>query len=225
MSVKLAPSILSADFARLGEQVIAADQAGADYIHIDVMDGCFVPNITVGATVVKALRNWTKLPLDVHLMVREPLGHIPQFIEAGADIITVHAEACGHLHRTLQRIREGNARAGVALNPATPVAFLEEVLPLIDMVVVMTVNPGFGGQPFLVEMVDKIRRARLLLDAKGHTAELEVDGGITAVTAPQVVGAGARVLVAGAAVFAAAEGIDKALQRIRASAQSVREDY
>ncbi len=221
MSIKLAPSILSADFARLGEQVIAADQAGADYIHIDVMDGCFVPNITVGAMVVKSVRNWTKLPLDVHLMVREPINHIPQFVEAGADIVTVHAEACSHLHRTLQRIREEKIRAGVALNPATPVTCLEEVLPLLDMIVVMTVNPGFGGQPFLAEMLDKVKRLRVLLDSKHHNAELEVDGGITSVTAPQAVRAGARVLVAGAAVFGTTEGIGEALQRIRMGTLSV----
>jgi ribulose-phosphate 3-epimerase len=219
--IKLAPSILSADFSRLGEQVAEVSAAGADYIHVDVMDGCFVPNITIGAPVVKTLRSWTKLPLDVHLMIQNPLAHIPAFAEAGADIITVHAEACLHLHRTVQRIKECHVKAGVALNPATSLVMVDEILPLLDLVLVMTVNPGFGGQPFLEEVVGKIVRLRKILDGRELTAELEVDGGINADVAPKVVKAGARVLVAGAAVFRSEESIKKALGRIRKSFRSL----
>jgi ribulose-phosphate 3-epimerase len=217
MKVKIAPSILSADFSRLGEQVVEAAEAGADYIHIDVMDGRFVPNITIGAPVVKALRDWTKLPLDVHLMVEEPLSQIPSFAEAGADIITVHAEACTHLHRAVQRIKELKIKAGVSLNPATPLAVLDEILPNLDLVLLMSVNPGFAGQPFIEEVLDKIARLREILDKRKLAAELEVDGGITAEIAPKVVGAGARVLVAGAAVFHRGESVKEALKRIRES--------
>lgn len=217
MKVKIAPSILSADFSRLGEQVAEAAEAGADYIHIDVMDGRFVPNITIGAPVVKALRDWTKLPLDVHLMVEEPLNQIPSFAEAGADIITVHAEACTHLHRTVQRIKELKIKSGVSLNPATPLAVLDEILPNLDLVLLMSVNPGFAGQPFIEEVLDKIARLREILDKRKLAAELEVDGGITAEIAPKVVGAGARVLVAGAAVFHPGESVKESLKRIRES--------
>ncbi len=223
MKVKLAPSILSADFSRLGEQVTEATEAGADYIHIDVMDGRFVPNITIGASVVKALRPWTNLPLDVHLMVEEPLNQIPHFAEAGADIITIHAEACTHLHRAVQRIKELKVKAGVSLNPGTPLAVLDEILPSLDLVLLMTVNPGFGGQPFIKEVVSKIARLRKILDERGIAAELEVDGGITAEIAPKVVKAGARVLVAGAAVFHPGESIKEALRRIRESLNSLEE--
>ena len=215
--VKLAPSILSADFSRLGEQVAEAVAAGADYIHIDVMDGCFVPNITIGAPVVKDLRSWTRVPLDVHLMIEEPLRQVLAFAGAGADIITVHAEACRHLHRVLQTIKEHRVRAGVALNPATSLTAIDEVLSMVDLVLVMTVNPGYGGQLFIEETLDKIARVRKSLDERGLGAELEVDGGITAETAPKVVKAGATVVVAGAAVFCSAEGIRRALQRIRDS--------
>ena len=166
MKVKLAPSILSADFSRLGEQVVEATEAGADYIHIDVMDGRFVPNITIGAPVVKALRPGPSLPLDVHLMVEEPLSQIPTFAEAGADIITVHAEACTHLHRAVQRIKELGIKAGVSLNPATPLTVLDEILPNLDLVLLMSVNPGFGGQPFIEEVIDKIARLREILDKR-----------------------------------------------------------
>lgn len=215
MKVKLAPSVLSADFSRLGEQVAEVTEAGADYIHIDVMDGRFVPNITIGAPVVKSLRSRTNLPLDVHLMVKDPLSHIPHFADAGADIITIHAEACIHLHRAVQKIKELEIKAGVALNPGTPLAMLDEILPSLDLVLLMTVNPGFGGQPFIEEVVGKITRLRKILDERGLTAELEVDGGINAEIAPRVAKAGASILVAGAAVFHPGYSVKEALERIR----------
>ncbi len=215
--VKLAPSILSADFGRLGERVAEATKAGADYIHIDVMDGHFVPQITIGATVVAAIRPWTNLPLDVHLMIEAPEHHIDQFADAGADIITVHIEACPHIHQVVQTIKDAEVKAGVALNPETPIEMLKEILPSLDLVLVMTVNPGFGGQSFIEDMVDKIARLRTELDKKGLATELEVDGGINAEIAPRVVQAGARVLVAGAAVFHQGETVKEALGKIRAS--------
>ncbi len=215
--IKLAPSILSADFSRLGEQVTEATKAGADYIHIDVMDGHFVPNITIGASVVAAIRRQTSLPLDVHLMVESPWEQVNQFAEAGADIITVHIEACSHIHQVVQTIKELGVKAGVALNPGTPISTLNEVIPSLDLVLVMTVNPGFGGQTFIEAMLDKIARLRAELDRRGLVAELEVDGGINAEVAPRVVTAGARVLVAGAAVFNSRQTVEKALEKIRAS--------
>ena len=215
--VKLAPSILSADVARLGEQVEEAVKAGADYIHVDVMDGHYVPNLTFGPLVVEALRPRTSLPLDVHLMVEEPDAVIPEFARAGASIITVHAEACRHLHRTVQQVKEAGCRVGVALNPATPLAALEEVLPELDLVLVMTVNPGFPGQKFIESVVPKVARLRSILDEGGFPAELEVDGGINADTAPRIVAAGARVLVAGSAVFNQRESVAEAVGRIRGS--------
>ncbi|MEE8598720.1 MAG: ribulose-phosphate 3-epimerase [Dehalococcoidales bacterium] len=215
--IKLAPSILSADFSRLGEQVTEATKAGADYIHIDVMDGHFVPNITIGASVVAAIRRQTSLPLDVHLMVESPWEQVNQFAEAGADIITVHIEACSHIHQVVQTIKELGVKAGVALNPGTPISTLNEVIPSLDLVLVMTVNPGFGGQTFIEAMLDKIARLRAELDRRGLVAELEVDGGINAEVAPRVVTAGARVLVAGAAVFNSGQTVEKALEKIRAS--------
>jgi ribulose-phosphate 3-epimerase len=217
MRVKIAPSILSADFSRLGEQVQEAEAAGADYIHVDVMDGHFVPNITMGPVVVKAVRRATKLPLDVHLMIEAPERYLEQFCVAGADHLIVHVETCPHLHRTVQQIKELECRAGVTLNPATPVTSLEEILPYVDQVLVMTVNPGFGGQAFIKSMVPKIQRVRSMLDAIGSQAELEVDGGIDPETAPEVVEAGARVLVAGAATFGTPEGVAAAIARLRGS--------
>jgi ribulose-phosphate 3-epimerase len=213
--VKLAPSILSADFSRLGEQVAEVAKAGADYIHVDVMDGHFVPNITIGAPVVASLRSRTDLPLDVHLMIEKPEAHIKQFAEAGANIITVHVEAATHLHRLVESIKESGVRAGVALNPATPLNSLDEVLSILDLVLVMTVNPGFGGQTFIDGMTDKIVRLRRILDERRFRAELEVDGGITALLAPEVVKAGADVLVAGAAIFNSKLGASKALQEMK----------
>ncbi|MBM4445833.1 MAG: ribulose-phosphate 3-epimerase [Chloroflexi bacterium] len=213
--IKLAPSILSADFSRLGEQVAEVAKAGADYIHVDVMDGHFVPNITIGAPVVASLRSWTDLPLDVHLMIERPEDHISQFAEAGANIITVHVEACTHLHRLIEAIKGLGVKTGVALNPATPLDSLDEVLPLLDLVLVMTVNPGFGGQAFINSMMDKIARLRRILDDRQAKAELEVDGGITAGIAPEVVEAGAEVLVAGAAIFGFKQGAGKSLQEMR----------
>ena len=214
---KLAPSILSADFGRLGEQVAEATRAGADYIHIDVMDGHFVPQITIGAPVVAAIRHWTNLPLDVHLMIESPEHQIKQFADAGANIITVHIEACPHIHRVVQAVKESGAKVGVALNPGTPIDVLNEVLSSLDLVVVMTVNPGFGGQVFIEDMVGKIARLRAELDRKGLTTELEVDGGINTGVAPRVVAAGARVLVAGAAVFNSRQTVEEAIREIRAS--------
>jgi ribulose-phosphate 3-epimerase len=213
--VKLAPSILSADFARLGEQVAAATKAGADYIHVDVMDGHFVPPITIGAPVVAAIRKWTDLPLDVHLMIEAPERQINQFAEAGADIITVHIEACPNVRQLISVIKSLGVKAGVSLNPETPLTAISAILPSIDLVLVMTVNPGYGGQPFIEATLDKIAKLRAELDKKGLTAELEVDGGINAQTAPKVVKAGARVLVAGAAVFASGQTVKEALDELR----------
>lgn len=215
--IKIAPSILSADFARLGEQVAEVTRAGADYIHIDIMDGHFVPNLTIGAPVVAAIRSHTNLPLDVHLMIENPQQYIKQFADAGAGIITVHIETCPHIHRVVQAIKELGVKAGVALNPGTPPEMLDEILPSLDLVLVMTVNPGFGGQTFIEEMLDKIVRLRTELDKKKLAAELEVDGGINAKIAPRVVQAGGRVLVAGSAVFYPGETVAAALAKLRTS--------
>ena len=215
--VKIAPSILSADFSRLGQQVKEAAEGGADYIHVDIMDGHFVPNLTIGPPVVQAIRPWTDLPLDVHMMITEPGRFVDRFAEAGADIITVHAEACPDLHKIVHQIKEAGARAGVAISPATPVAAVEEVLPDLDQVLVMTVNPGFGGQAFIEAVVEKIGRVRAMLDDRGLSADLEVDGGIDATTAKTAVQAGARVLVAGSAVFSPDVSVADAIARIRNS--------
>jgi ribulose-phosphate 3-epimerase len=214
--VKLAPSILSADFARLGEQVAEATKAGADYIHVDVMDGHFVPQITIGAPVVAAVRRWTDLPLDVHLMIDAPERQITQFADAGADVITVHIEVCPNIHQVVKAIKELGVKAGVSLNPETPASAVSEILPSLDLVLVMTVNPGYGGQSFIESTLDKIAYLRAELDEKGLAAELEVDGGINAQVAPRVVKAGARVLVAGAAVFGSGQTVDEALKKLRA---------
>jgi len=212
---KLAPSILSADFARLGEQIAEVARAGADYIHVDVMDGHFVPNITIGAPVVASIRRATALPLDVHLMIEHPERYISDFVRAGADIITVHVEASPHLQATMRSIKELGARAGVSMNPPTPLGAVEEFLAYADLVLVMSVNPGFGGQSFIPETLPRIANLRKLLDDRGLHAELEVDGGINADNAPAVVKAGANVLVAGNSIFRAPEGISGAMQRLR----------
>jgi len=200
--VKIAPSILSADFARLGEEIQDVERGGADWIHVDVMDGHFVPNITIGPLIVDAIRPVTKLPLDVHLMIEEPDRYIPQFAKSGADWITVHQEACRHLHRTIHLIKEQGVKAGVVLNPATPLVTIESMLPDLDMVLLMTVNPGFGGQKFIPSVVAKIRELRRLLDERGlGHVDIEIDGGVNKETARQCIEAGATVLVAGNAVF------------------------
>lgn len=203
--IRIAPSLLSADFARLGDEVRAMTDAGADYLHIDVMDGHFVPNITIGPVVVRALRAHSTLPFDVHLMIAPVDPYVAAFAEAGADIITVHPEAGAHLHRTIQLIKSLGKRAGVSLNPATPIASVEHVLDDVDLVLVMTVNPGFGGQAFIPSQLAKIRELRKRIDMRGRPIDLEVDGGITVATAPDVIAAGADVLVAGTASFAGGE--------------------
>lgn len=202
MSVKIAPSILSSDFARLADGVKQAEEGGADWIHVDCMDGHFVPNLTIGAPVVNALRKETQLPLDVHLMIERPENLIEAFVAAGADYVTVHVEASVHLHRTVERIRELGAKPGVSLNPATPLSVLDEILPYVDLVLIMSVNPGFGGQRFIPTSTQKIAMLKKQLDARNlWGVEIEVDGGITPQTAPEVIEAGATVLVAGAAVY------------------------
>jgi len=219
MRIKIAPSILSADFGRLAEQVVEAEEGGADWIHVDVMDGHFVPNITIGPLIAKAVRKVTKLPVDVHLMIEKPELYLAAFRDAGADVLTVHYEACPHLHGTLQQILDLGAKAGVALNPSSPVALLSDVVDLIDLLLVMTVNPGFGGQAY-IPSATKVAAARALLDGAGRAeAHVQVDGGVDPRTAPEVARAGADVLVAGSAVYGAPEGVAAAIRAIRSATE------
>ena len=215
--VRIAPSILSADFARIGEVVRETEAAGADWIHVDVMDGRFVPNLTVGPMVVEAVRPHTSLPLDVHLMIVEPERLIPDFAAAGADRITVHAEAVAHLHRVVHQIKELGASAGVSLNPATPETALSEILPELDLVLAMTVNPGFGGQSLIEGALPKVERLRAVIDAQGLAVELEVDGGVKPANSAQVAAAGASVIVAGSAVYNDRMSVAEALADLRAN--------
>lgn len=216
-TIKILPSLLAADFRCLGEQIAAVDRAGADGIHIDVMDGRFVPNITLGPFIVEAARQSTNLPLDVHLMIVEPERYLNDFAQAGADIISVHQEACPHLHRTIQHIKQLDKKAGLVLNPGTPLSTLEDILDDVDQILIMSVNPGFGGQSFIKTSVDKVRRLRRLLTDRGSQAELEIDGGIDPSTAPHVVSAGATMLVAGSAVFRAPGGAAEGVRSLRES--------
>ena len=222
--VKIAPSILSADFARLGEQVRDAEAAGADWIHVDVMDGNFVPNITIGPLVVRAMRPVTRLPLDLHLMIEGPERYLADFVRAGADRLTVHVETCPHLHRTIQQIKELGVPAGVTLNPATPLSHLEEVLPEVDLVLVMSVNPGFGGQSYIPSSTTRLARLRAMLDDIGSQAELQVDGGVNPSTIATVVEAGATVLVVGSAVFNDHASVGDNIRQLRELADSVSRD-
>ena len=201
MKIKIAPSILSSDFSRLGEEVAAVTKAGADHIHIDVMDGHFVPNLTIGPTVIKWIRSASPLPFDVHLMIEKPEDSLESYIKAGADIVTVHHEACVHLDRTLHQIKSLGAEAGVSIVPSTPASALEYVMELVDVILVMTVNPGFGGQSFIPVQLDKIKKIRDMINRAGRPIDLEVDGGINPQTAKQVIDAGSNVLVAGSDVF------------------------
>jgi ribulose-phosphate 3-epimerase len=214
---KLAPSILAADFARLGEQVVEAERSGADRIHVDIMDGHFVPNISMGAPIVQSLRRVTCLQLEIHMMISDPDSFLGEFVEAGSDSFLVHWEGNNNLHRTVQRIKGLGKRAGVAINPATSAVVLEEILPDVDQVLVMTVNPGFGHQPFIHTTLPKIRRLRSMIERLKLGCELEVDGGIDEVTAPLTISAGANVLVAGSSIFAAGVGVCAAMQRLRSA--------
>lgn len=215
--IQISPSILSADFSRLGEEVRAVDQAGADMIHVDVMDGHFVPNITIGPPVVKSLRQVTDLPLDVHLMISEPDKYIDDFAAAGSDLIGVHAEACPHLNRTLARIRELGKKACVTLNPATPLCSIEWVLDLVDMILIMSVNPGFGGQSFIPSSVEKVAQLKAMLDEAGLKVPIQVDGGITDKTIAPVAAAGAGIFVSGTGVFSHPQGYKQAMDQMRAA--------
>ena len=216
-SIKIAASVLSADFSRLGDEVRRAEEAGADIIHLDIMDGHFVPNLTFGPIVVKAIRDYTKLPFYVHLMVERPEDYIEKVVEAGGDLIIVHVEACIHLQRVLSMIKDFGARSGVALNPATPLTTIEYVLNDLDLILIMSVNPGFGGQDFIPSTLSKIRRARRKLMKRGLEMEIAVDGGVNVETAPKVVEAGADVLVAGTAIFGKPD-LKRAIQELRKAA-------
>lgn len=218
-AIKIAASVLSADFARLGDEVAKAEQAGVDWIHVDVMDGRFVPNLTFGSLVVEVARRSASLPVDAHLMVEAPERLLPAFADAGAARVTVHAEVCPHLHRVVEQMRSLGIAPGVAVNPATPVEALWEIVPYVDLVLVMTVNPGFGGQSYIPTMTEKVRRVRRLLDERGRDGvELQVDGGIAPATAAAAVGAGAGVLVAGSAVFGGSRAVAENVQALRAAA-------
>ena len=224
MSVKIAPSILSADFGRLAEQVAEVAEAGADWIHVDVMDGHFVPNITIGPAITAAIRAATDLPVDVHLMIENPDRYLEAFADAGADYLVVHQEVCPHLHRTVEQIRELNVRPGVTLNPATPLETLKEIVPYVDLALIMSVNPGFGGQAYISSSTDKISRLRRMLDETGRDGvELEVDGGVDRNTAGEAAAAGASVLVAGSAVYRHPEGVSEAIRILRESVESTQE--
>lgn len=213
--LRLAPSILSADFARLGSQIQEVEAAGADWIHVDVMDGHFVPNLTMGPAVVEACRRATRLPLDVHLMVEEPSRFLEAFADAGADHLTIHIEACPHVHQVIQSIREMGRRAGISLNPGTPPEAVREILPLVDIVLVMSVNPGYSGQQFIEAVLPKIQTLRRWIEEGRFAAVIEVDGGIDAATAPLAAGAGAEVFVAATAVFGHKDGIGAGMQALR----------
>ena len=217
--IRIAPSILSANFAALGEEIRKVEEAGAHMLHVDVMDGHFVPNITIGPPVVRSVRKTTRLPLDVHLMISDPDKYIPAFIEAGSDMLTVHAEATVHLDRTLNFIRSQNAGVGVSINPATPILAVELVLGLVDMLLIMSVNPGFGGQPFIPYTVNKIRQARQIIEDHHYRCAIEVDGGIDIDTLPEVVQAGAEVLVAGSAIFHAPDPARKVKELLEIAAR------
>jgi ribulose-phosphate 3-epimerase len=215
--MKIAPSILSADFARLSDEIGVIEEGGAEWVHVDVMDGHFVPNITIGPLIVDAARRSTNLPLDVHLMIENPDQYVEAFVQAGADIVTVHQEACTHLHRTIQKIHQLGAKAGVAINPGTSLEVIRDVLPYLDLLLVMSVNPGFGGQSYIEESTAKLGRARAMLDEVGSDAELEVDGGVGVSNVEEIVSAGASVVVAGSAVYGHPDGAAAGVRAIRSA--------